>query len=250
MKSIVQCITNNVTVNDCANAVLACGASPIMAHNIMEVKEVQSFARALLLNLGATDDYEAMKIALGTARELGHPVVLDPVGVSGISFRRSFAKELLSMGGITCIRGNYNEIKAIIEDAGTAAGLDYDKNSTDEAMSNPARELGVIMKEYARARGLILVASGAIDIVTDGESISYIESGDSMMSSITGSGCMSSAIVASMLSSEVSMQAVSRAMKIYGDCGSRAAELTRKSERGIGTFHQLFLDELSKASWQ
>lgn len=246
MKSIVQCITNNVTINDCANAVLAVGASPIMAHHISEVEEVQSFSKALLLNLGATDDYDAMKVALMAASNLGHPVVLDPVGVSGISFRRKFALELLSQKGITCIRGNYNEIRAIMENQAIAAGLDYDKNNNG---TNSISMLADCMKQYARENHIILAASGETDIVTDGNEVAYIESGDAMMSSITGSGCMASAVIASMLARDNSMKSVVSAMKEYGDCGSRAADLTRKEGRGIGMFHQLFLDELSLANW-
>ncbi len=250
MKLIVQCITNNVTINDCANAVLAVGASPIMAHHISEVEEVQGFSAALLLNLGATDDYEAMKIALSKASKLSHPVVLDPVGVSGIEFRRRFAYELLKQGGISCIRGNYNEIKAIMENQTVAAGLDYDKNeASKEPVDSSIDALARRMKKYAGDNNIILAASGEIDIVTDGSEVAYIESGDAMMSSVTGSGCMASAVVASMLAHNNSMKSVVSAMKKYGDCGSRAADKTRANGLGIGSFHQLFMDELSLENW-
>lgn len=250
MKHIVQCITNNVTINDCANAVLAVGASPIMAHHIEEVGEVQSFASALLLNLGATDDYEAMTKALEVAYSLGHPVVLDPVGVSGIRFRRDFAMKLLGMGGITCIRGNYNEIMAIMDGVSTAAGLDYDRDNKIAATDNELIYiLSKRMKKFAKDNKLILVASGVTDIVTDGDEVVCLECGDVMMSSITGSGCMASAIVAASLAKKSGLASVAYAMENYGKCGSKAANLTKAADRGIGTFHQNFLDELSLAKW-
>ena len=122
----------------------------------------------------------------------------------------------------------------------------YDKNNNG---TNSISMLADCMKQYARENHIILAASGETDIVTDGCEVAYIESGDAMMSSITGSGCMASAVIASMLAKDNSMKSVVSAMKEYGDCGSRAADLTRKEGRGIGLFHQLFLDELSLANW-
>lgn len=244
-KPIIQCITNDVTKNDCANAVIAVGASPIMAHHIQEVADVQNFAAALLLNLGATMDFESMRLALKTAKACHHPVVLDPVGIAGIPFRREFAQELLkSIGGITCIRGNYNEIAAILENKSVAAGLDAGVSSEDR------RELlAEGMKRYAKETGILLIASGAVDIVSDGEQVCFVESGHEMMSRITGSGCMASAVLASRLAFENSFETAVRTMKIYGECGERAAEAVISEHRGTGTFHQYFMDELSLADW-
>lgn len=250
MKPIVQCITNIVTVNDCANVVLATKASPIMAHHIKEVSEVQEFSKALLLNLGATDDYDAMEIALSKAIEMQHPVVLDPVGVAGISFRREFALRLLDTDGISCIRGNYNEVNALIDNQKTGCGLDYDKNSDGSSVKeDDISSFAGKIQQYAKAKGIIVVASGKTDIVSDGERVSFIENGDEMMSCITGSGCMASAVVASALAFEKSTDSVIKAMKIYGECGQNAAKKTREANGGIGTFHRYFLDELSCARW-
>lgn len=264
MKPVVHCITNNVTKNDCANAVLAVGASPIMAHHIEEVEEVQAFSSGLLLNLGTPGDFEAMKKALAAAGKNGHPVVLDPVGVSGISFRRKLAFELISEGGITCIRGNYKEILAIAENRNTAAGLDADNsdiyicnsdiNSEKEkdgfgnkTVSDSA--LAALMEAYAGKTGIIIAASGATDIVTNGEKTVYINAGHSMMSRVTGMGCMASAVLASVLAAEGSrnnyFDAVCAAMELYGKCGERAAVKTESEGAGTGTFRQYFMDELS-----
>ncbi len=245
MKSIISCITNDVTKNDCANAVLAAEGSPIMAHHTEEIADVQRFSKALLLNLGATYDYEAMGIALKEAKAMGHPVVLDPVGVSGIAFRREVCKKLLEIGGITCIRGNYNEIAAIISDVTTGSGLDAEAHDACYV-----KKLAEAMEAFSAAHQIMLVASGATDIVTDGTRTEYIEAGSPWMSRITGAGCMASAVLATRLSYDNSFKTVVNTAFIYGKCGEKAAEKTEAENKGTGTFHMYFLDELSKADWK
>ena len=107
---IVHCITNTITVNDCANMVLALGASPTMAHHTLEVEEITAGTNALVCNLGATECLEAMELAGEKAAALGHPIVLDPVGVAGSTFRRNKCMALMERVHPTCIRGNYSEI--------------------------------------------------------------------------------------------------------------------------------------------
>lgn len=60
-RPVIHCITNAVTVNDCANILLAAGASPTMAHHPLEVEEITEGAAALVCNLGAIADFEAME---------------------------------------------------------------------------------------------------------------------------------------------------------------------------------------------
>ncbi len=243
--SIISCITNDVTKNDCANAVLAAGGSPIMAHHTEEIAEVQSFSKALLLNLGATYDYEAMYIALNEAKALGHPVVLDPVGVAGIAFRRKALKKLLEIGGITCIRGNYNEIAAVIGDVATGSGLDAEARDREYI-----EKLAENMRSFSATHQIMLVASGATDIATDGNSLEYIEAGSPWMSHITGAGCMVSAVLATRLACHNSFKTVVNTTLLYGKCGEKAAEKTMAEKKGTGTFHIYFMDELSKADWE
>lgn len=104
-RPIIHCITNAVTVNDCANILLAAGASPTMAHHPCEVEEITAGTAALICNFGAISDYEAMKTAGKRAHALGHPIVIDPVGVSGSSYRREKCLELMKIIHPTCIRG-------------------------------------------------------------------------------------------------------------------------------------------------
>ncbi len=114
IRPIIHCITNAVTVNDCANILLAAGASPTMAHHPCEVEEITTGTAALICNFGAISDYEAMKTAGKRAHALGHPIVIDPVGVSGSSYRRKKCLELMKIIHPTCIRGNYSEIQALL----------------------------------------------------------------------------------------------------------------------------------------
>lgn len=231
-RKIIQCITNVVTVNEVANVILAVGGSPIMAHHPMEVEEVQRAASGLLVNLGATDDYEAMKIAYNTALEEGHPIVIDPVGVGGIKFRRDFMRELLEIGTPTCIRGNFGEIKAILRDETTMSGLDSDEASDQEVVQTLAAELGCIV-----------IASGKKDIVTDGNQIIVLESGSPMQKSITGAGCMLSAVVCTMLTSVYmpSVYSAAYACQFMGNTADHAAE---KAE-GSMSFYTGWMDKIS-----
>lgn len=123
-KPIIHCITNIVTVNDCANVLLAIGASPVMAHHEMEVKEITSGSDALVCNMGAIENFEAMLIAGRKADSLGHPVVIDPVGVASSSYRRSLCLKLIEECHPTCIRGNVSEIKALALDETISKGVD------------------------------------------------------------------------------------------------------------------------------
>lgn len=248
-RPVVECITNHVTTNEVANMVLAFGASPIMAHNINEVEEVQSSADALLLNLGATDDYEAMKKAYAVALKKNHITVIDPVGVSGINYRRNFLDELLAMGSPTCIRGNASEILAIYKGQSTSAGLD----GTIESTINDSSKLQEVVKELAHRLNTIIVASGVTDIISDGKCVYEISSGHAMQKSLTGSGCMLSACICSALTVSIinyididdkNITVVKSACQEMGDAAYRAAEYILSNTLGIYSFQTRLFDEL------
>ncbi len=166
-RPIIHCITNAVTVNDCANILLAAGASPTMAHHPLEVEEITAGTKALVCNFGAIADYEAMEKAGRVADELGHAIVIDPVGVSGSSYRREKCQMLIENIHPTCIRGNYSEIRALMEHCSTVTGVDSgDKNLDTEAM-----------RQYADKYHLIMIASGEKDIITDGTAVYIVKMG-------------------------------------------------------------------------
>lgn len=239
-RPVVQCITNHVTVNDVANVVLAMGASPIMAHHIKEVNEVQEKASALLLNLGATDDYDAMKEAMKTAIRYTHPVIIDPVGVAVSSFRRIQAEELLKIGIPACIRGNYSEILALFREKETLNGLDDDRTYDN------IEEMKDVVCKYAKRTGTIVAASGVTDIISDGKTTVCIETGHSMQRQITGSGCMLSAAIASQIAvgTHIELPYIAGTCKYIGDRAAKAAEEMMREEKGNMSFRTCFVDSI------
>ncbi len=245
-RPIIQCITNMVSVNDCANALLAIGASPVMAHHPLEVEEIQRNCQALVCNMGAVEDYEAMRKAMQTATSLGHPIVVDPVGVAGSTFRREQCLQFMEQFHPNCIRGNYSEMEALMTGTSTGKGVDDLWKQSASHTSGSLETFADQLMQYAKQKGCILVASGATDIITDGDTITYVESGDPMMARITGSGCMSSALMAAFLCGNVQpMQAVIACAQCIGECGEVAARNTRALGGGTMSFRNLFIDALS-----
>ncbi len=238
---IVHCITNPVTVNDCANALLAIGASPTMAHHVAEVEEITSGCQTLVCNLGATDDYDAMLLAAKRASELSHPIIIDPVGVSGSTFRRDMLYQLLEESHITCIRGNYSEIKALLTNCNRGPGVDALK--TDQAADLSFQKQ---MTDFAEKNKLILIASGEIDLITNGKKMTTISGGHKLMSKITGTGCMSSALLGAVLAVEPSINGACFLSAFMKECGLLAATETIAAAGGTMTFRQKLIDIISK----
>lgn len=234
-RPIIHCITNAVTVNDCANILLAAGASPTMAHHPLEVEEITAGTAACVCNFGAIADYEAMEKAGKVADKLGHAIIIDPVGVSGSSYRREKCQALIENVHPTCIRGNYSEVRALMEHCSTVTGVDSGDKSLDiEAM-----------KLYAAQYHLILIASGEKDIITDGATTYICENGDAKMAKITGSGCMSSVMLGAFLGTEQTVESAAACCAFVGIAGELAAEKTDACGGGTMTFRNLFIDEIS-----
>ena len=193
---LVHAITNYVTVNDCANALLACGASPIMSDEPQDVLDITTVCGALVINIGTLHaaSIEAMFLAGQRAADLGHPIVLDPVGAGASTLRTQTATELLDKLPIAIIRGNMSEIKALASDAWRTRGVDV---CPDDAVTP---ENLIASATFARAFAIktraIVAITGALDIVTDGNSVFVISNGSAVMGRITGAGCMLSCLCA------------------------------------------------------
>lgn len=239
-RPIVHCITNPVTVNDCANIVLAMGASVTMAHHKEEVEEITTGCNALVCNFGATDDFESIFLAVKRSNECHHPVIVDPVGISGSTFRRKKLIELLETAHITCIRGNYSEIKALLQDESGISGVDAAEEDQQEEDS-----LFEQMKVYALKKKVILVASGKIDLVTDGKKSYALSGGNEIMSRITGTGCMSSTMLGAILAVDPSVEAVAWSCSYMKKTGELAYEQTQKVQGGTMTFKEKLIDTIS-----
>ena len=191
---LVHNITNYVTVNDCANIVLACGASPIMADDAAEVEDITSLCAGLNLNIGTLNSrtIPSMLLAGHTANRLGRPVVLDPVGAGASHLRTETALRLLREVKFTVIRGNISEIRTLAAGSGTTKGVDAD--TADKVTDETLDKTVAFAKAFAARTGAVVAVTGAIDIVADGERAFCIRNGHPMMSAVTGTGCQLSAL--------------------------------------------------------
>jgi hydroxyethylthiazole kinase len=246
---LIHNITNYVTVNDCANILLACGASPIMADDIGEVEEITALCGGLNINIGTLNGRTiASMLAAGKkANECGHPVVLDPVGAGASRLRTETAYKLLDEVKFAVIRGNISEIKALALGEGTTKGVDADvaDTVTDETLNSAV----AFAKKFSERTGAVVAITGAIDIVADGQSAYVIRNGHPAMSLITGTGCMLSAITAAYLaaSPEQPLEAAAAAVCAMGLCGQRAYE--RLGERdGNAAYRNHIIDEMYNLS--
>lgn len=228
---LIHNITNYVTVNDCANILLACGGSPIMADDAGEVEEITAICGGLNINIGTLNarTIPAMHLAGKKANELGHPIVLDPVGAGASKLRTDTARELLLGLRPTVLRGNISEIKTLALGTGGAKGVDAD--IADKVTKENLPQTVLFAKEFAKKTGAVIAITGAIDIVADGEKAYCIYNGHPMMSSITGTGCQLSAMTAAYVTAnpEAPLEATAAAVCAMGVCGEKAhARLTEQ----------------------
>lgn len=241
---LVQCITNFVTVNDCANVLLAIGATPTMAMDIREVEESVSRVSALVCNMGAIEHTESMILAGKIANELGVPVILDPVGAGGTTLRRETVKRLIEEIHFTAIRGNASEIKAIAGINVSGRGVDVSK---EDVVSEKSLEEDILLfEELARQIQCVVAVSGAIDVITDGEHTVLIRNGCKTMARITGSGCMLTTLVGAFCGAnkDEAFYATSLAMAVMGISGEAAEEKRIKNRTGNATFRNDLIDAI------
>lgn len=184
----VHCIANIVTANDCANLLLAVGASPIMADDPGESAQITACCGALALSLGTPSErrLRAMHLSAQEAKRRGIPVVLDPVGVTASDMRREAARVLLGSGAVSVIRGNASEIRVLAGEAHAGCGLEAE-DGTDGACSAAQRLAG--------KTGAIVVMTGETDIVTDATRVCRIGNGHPILRSVTGAGCQLTALL-------------------------------------------------------
>ena len=245
-RPLVHCITNYVTVNDCANALLAVGAAPVMADDIGEVDDIAALAGALVINIGTLNarTIQSMLAAGRRAAALNLPVVLDPVGAGASALRTQTACDLLRSIPFAVIRGNVSEIKALMGGGGTTRGVDADEKDWSSGGLD-----GVIAATSALARrtGAVVAVTGVTDVVSDGSRALAIRNGHAMMSRITGSGCMLSAVIGAFCGAapDRTFDAVGAAIAAMGLAGEQAAARAAKERTGTGSFRTYLIDSLS-----
>lgn len=197
--ALVHNITNYVTVNDVANILLACGGSPIMADDIDDAPEITAICGGLNINIGTLNQrtIPAMFAAGKKARELGHKLLLDPVGAGASALRTDTAKKLIEEIGFDVIRGNISEIKTLATGSGTTKGVDADV--ADAVTEENLDKAAAFAKAFAKETGSIIAITGAIDLVADAESCYVIRNGRPEMGKITGTGCQLSGMMTAFL---------------------------------------------------
>ena len=249
---LIHNITNYVTVNDCANITIACGAAPIMADDDGEVAEITTICAGLNINIGTLNSrtIKAMFIAGKTANELKHPVVLDPVGVGVSKLRTDTAKKLLEEVKFTAIRGNISEIKTLaagvgIADSGSLAPKGVDANTSDKVTKENLATAVSFAKDFSARTGAVIAITGAIDIVADSNKAYCIYNGHPDMSSITGTGCQLSSLTAAFVTAnpDSPLEATAAAVAAMGYAGEIAHSRLTPLD-GNSTYRNYIIDAI------
>lgn len=233
---LVHNITNYVVMNNTANALLAAGASPIMAHAQEEVKEMVQISSALVVNIGTLEEawIQSMEKAFHAALQSGKPIVLDPVGAGATSLRNSAVRRLLSIGKPQVIRGNASEIMAVMDHSGatTTKGVDSVHSVSDAK---------VAAQTLSANTGAIICVSGATDLIVHKERKAFVHNGHVMMTKVTGLGCTASALIGAFVGVEKDyFFATLAAMSLLGVAG----ELAAVNATGPGSLQLQILDKL------
>ena len=231
---LVHNITNYVAMNFTANALLAVGASPVMAHATEEMKDMTSIAGALMINIGTLDAQwiEGMLAAGRAMAARGGVIVLDPVGAGATPYRTETAWQIIEACHPTIIRGNGSEIMALVNADVKSKGVDSSASSSDALAS---------AKMLAKRTGAIVTISGAIDYVTDGERVEQLSNGSPMQTLVTAMGCTASSMVAAFAAINPDpFEASLHAMALMGVAG----EIAAKRSIGPGSLLTNFNDEL------
>ena len=241
-KPLVQCITNFVTVNDCANILLASGSSPTMASHPLEVEESVAGVQALVCNMGAIDKIDSMILAGRAANRLGKTVVLDPVGAGGTQLRREAIKRLLEEVHFTVIRGNASEIRYLAGQQTTGSGVDV--SSLDEVTEDNLDAAVATAEKLAHKLGTVIAISGKIDVISNGKESCILRNGCATMARITGSGCMLTSLIGAFCGA--------CADPFFATCSAMAAmsvsgEIAEKKRLRNGTGNATFRNDLIDA---
>lgn len=244
-RPMVHAITNPVTINDCANIILAAGGTAIMAQDEREVEEITAHAAALALNMGALRAQEAMLLAARAAKRLGHPVVLDPVAAGASRLRSALCAQLLAEGLVSVIRGNASELRALAAGQENAAGVEVD--ALDRVTEQNFAESAAWLRQFSRQTGAVVMLTGVLDLITDGQRTAVLRGGSELMSRITGAGCMLTSLTALYCgaSPNTIWEAAVAAAEVMNHCGEQAQMRVRKEMEGTASFRTRLIDAVS-----
>ena len=242
---LVHNITNYVTVNDVANIILACGGSPIMSDEPEDVEEITAICGGLNINIGTLNarTVKSMLAAGKRANELGHAVLLDPVGAGASRLRTNTALKLMDELKLDVIRGNISEVKTLARGSGTTKGVDADvaDTVTEETLDSAVD----FVKAFAKKAGCIAAVTGAIDLVSDGETCFVIRNGRPEMGRITGTGCQLSGMMTAFLAAgpEHKLEAAAAAVCAMGLAGEIGWSRMQEGD-GNATYRNRIIDAI------
>ena len=242
---LVHNITNYVTVNDVANVLLACGGSPIMSDEAEDVEDITSVCGGLNINIGTLHmtSIEGMFRAGKKANELGHPVLLDPVGAGASALRTNTALGLMKELKLSVIRGNISEIKTLALGSGTTKGVDADV--ADAVTEESLDEAVAFVKKFAEETGTIIAVTGAIDLVSDGKTCYVIRNGRPEMGKITGTGCQLSGMMTAYVTANPDhpLEAAAAAVCVMGLAGEIGWSRMQEGD-GNATYRNRIIDSI------
>jgi hydroxyethylthiazole kinase len=234
-RPLVHQITNYVVMNETANATLAIGALPVMAHAGEEVEEMVRLASSLVINIGTLSEHwvESMLLAGGAATARGIPVVLDPVGAGATAYRTATARRILDVVDVTVLRGNAGEVATLVGAQAEVRGVESIVAGLDPAD---------LAREASRRLGVVASVTGPVDHVSDGDRVLAVANGVPLLAAVTGTGCMSSALTGCFLAAKPDepLEAAAEALAAFGV----AAEVAAEGAGGPGTFHARLYDAL------
>ncbi|MDU2064217.1 MAG: hydroxyethylthiazole kinase [Sporomusaceae bacterium] len=238
-KPLIHCITNPISINDCANAILAVGAKPIMAEHPLEVEAITTLAGSLAVNLGNITDARMASIPLAGKKALAlqHPIIIDLVGIACSKLRLQFAETFITQCRPSVIKGNMSELKALAGVKNTALGIDV--GIQDQITENTLIANAAIVAGLAQKTTSVVVASGVIDLLSDGHHTYAVKNGCEMLSLVTGTGCMLNALIGTFLASQNILGSALLATTLLGVCGETAIQTS-----GPGTFRSSLIDQL------
>ena len=242
---LIHNITNYVTINDVANMVLACGASPIMSDEPTDIEEITSICQGLNINMGMLNPrkIESMQKAGKKSNELYHKVLLDPVGAGSSSFRTEAALNLIRDIQFDVIRGNISEIKTLAAGHGTTSGVDADE--ADTLTEQNLEKMISFIKDFSRRTGSVIAVSGGIDLVSDAKRCFVIRNGRPEMGKITGTGCQLSGMMTAFLTAnpEQKLEAAAAAVCTMGLAGETGWKYMQPGD-GNATYRNRIIDAI------
>lgn len=242
---LVHNITNYVTVNDVANALLASGGSPIMSDDIDDVCDITTICGGLNINIGTLNSrtIPSMMAAGKKANELSHPVLLDPVGAGASALRTKTAFDLMANIKFDVIRGNVSEIKTLATGSGTTKGVDAD--IADAVTEETLDDMVTFVKTFSEKTGAIIIVTGAIDLVADNNRCYVIRNGKAEMGGITGTGCQLSALITAYITAnpENKLDAAAAAVCLMGLAGE-IGYANLKEYEGNATYRNRIIDAI------